>query len=82
MDPLELKKWLDPRTFEPFELQLSTGERFPVRHPEHLVVTRRTSILLVYGSEGDEIASDHVLISNMHIVKLQHLNGARSDRSA
>ncbi|GMU83529.1 MAG: hypothetical protein AMXMBFR47_33990 [Planctomycetota bacterium] len=81
MDPLELKQWLNPSTFEPFEIQLSTGERLPVRHPEHLAVTKRASILLVYGKQDDLIASDHVLISNMHIVKLQHLNGVNSGKS-
>lgn len=75
MDPLELKQRLNPSTFEPFEIQLSTGERLPVRHPEHLAVTKRASIPLVYEKRDDVIASDHLLISNLHIVKLQHLNG-------
>lgn len=73
MDPVEIKKWLNPLSFEPFEIELSTGERIPVRHSEHMVVTRRASILLVFGSHGDSIASDHILVANAHVVKLQHL---------
>jgi hypothetical protein len=78
MDPIELKKWMDPATFEPFELQLSTGEWFPVPHPEHLVVARKTSILLTF--DKDRIVSDYELISNVHIVKRKHLNGSRQER--
>lgn len=81
MDPVALIQRLNLQTCAPFELVLSTGERLPARHPERLVVTRRASILLVYRAEGDSIASDHVLVSNMHIVKVQHLNGARSSRT-
>ena len=80
MEPSEIMKWLNPKAFEPFELQLSTGEWIPVRHSEHLVVTKRASIVLDFGGPEDPIANDHVLISNLHIVKLQHLNGATSRR--
>ncbi len=74
MDPFELKKWVEPNSTQPFDIVLSTGKRLAVRHPELLLVGRRTSILVSFDER--RLLSDYVLFSNVHIAKLQRTNGA------
>lgn len=38
MRPQDILELLRAEPFEPFEMQLSTGECFAVRHPENLLV--------------------------------------------
>lgn len=67
-DVLEL---LRAEPFEPFEIQVSTGERFVVRHPENLLVGRTKCYLPVFE---DGIARRMVHIALLHIVKIERLN--------
>ena len=70
----ELRDRLRAQPFEPFELQVSTGESFPVRHPENLVVGKRTCYLFVMS---DGIAEGMTQLSLLHIVKIRALNGQK-----
>lgn len=70
----ELRDRLRTEPFEPFELQLSTGESFPVRHPENLVVGKRTCYLFAMA---DGIAEEMIQLSLLHIVKVKSLNGQK-----
>jgi hypothetical protein len=76
IEPNEIQAWLDRRPFEPFELQLSTGERYPVKHPENLIVAKRHCYLAVERHPRARIAVRTALIGNVHIVKLEPVNGA------
>ena len=38
MNAETIREWLRRQPFEPFELRLSNGERYEVRHPELLAI--------------------------------------------
>jgi hypothetical protein len=41
-----LKKLLDVRPFEPLEVELSSGQTFTIKHPENVIVTKNTLIVV------------------------------------
>jgi len=67
MHPNDVQKWRKRRPFEPFYMEISTGERFSVRHPETLFVGP-TSCHLVFVS--DEMYEDFVDLALIHIVRI------------
>lgn len=46
-----LKKLLEVRPFEPLEAKLSSGQIFRIKHPENVIVTKNT--LIVVEPEND-----------------------------
>ena len=76
MRPQDILELLQARPFEPFELQISTGERFSVQHPENLLVGRSKCYLPVFE---DGIVERMVHISLIHIVKIELTNGRKPD---
>ena len=48
MSPQDILELLRAEPFEAFEMQLSTGERFAVAHPENLLVGRTNCYLPVF----------------------------------
>ena len=71
MSPQDVLEVLRARPFEPFELQLSTGERFEVHRPENLLVGRTKCYLPVFH---DGIVERMVHMALVHIVKIALLN--------
>jgi hypothetical protein len=45
---------LEKQPFEPFEIHLTNGEKFPVRHPEQVLLAGAR--LIVHYPETDQIA--------------------------
>ncbi len=62
-----IREWLNRHPFEPFELRLSNGEAFQVRHPE--VVAIGTNRIAVVDPETDRFI--HVAL--IHINRIQAL---------
>jgi len=73
VEAIEIQRLLRERPFRPFEVQLSTGEHFPVAHPDMLLVTKRTSYLGIKHLDTDTVADDIAVIANVHVVKLERL---------
>ena len=46
MNAETIREWLNRQPFEPFELRLSNGDVFQVRHPEVLAIGRDRVALL------------------------------------
>jgi hypothetical protein len=76
MRPQDILELLQAQPFEPFEIQLSTGEKFAVHHPENLLVGRTKCYLPIFE---DAIVDRMVHIALMHIVKIEMLNGRRTE---
>ena len=41
-----VREWLNRRPFEPFELRLSNGENYQVRHPELLAIGKNRVVIV------------------------------------
>ncbi|MCH8808143.1 MAG: hypothetical protein IH986_18925 [Planctomycetes bacterium] len=71
MDPSEILKLLRAQPFEAFVIHLVDGRRFEVRHPELMLVTKR-SLFLGWHSNGNEgPADDWVIFSPIAIATLE-----------
>ena len=65
MNPETIREWLNRQPFEPFELRLSHGERFEVRHPELLAMTRNR--IAIADPEADTIT--HVALVHINSIR-------------
>jgi hypothetical protein len=41
-----IREWLNRQPFEPFELRLSNGEKYEIRHPELLAIGKNRIIIV------------------------------------
>lgn len=46
MNAETIREWLTRKPFEPFELRLSNGEHYQVRHPELLAIGKNRIIIV------------------------------------
>jgi hypothetical protein len=70
MNAETIREWLNRRPFEPFELRLSDGEVFQVRHPEVMAIGKNR--LAIVDPETDRIV--HVAL--IHVNSVQALQTA------
>lgn len=54
MNEASMRQFLDIKPFEPFIVVLSSGQRYEVRHPENVVLTK-TKIVIV-DPDDDTVA--------------------------
>jgi hypothetical protein len=76
MDPENLFELIRHRPFEPFRLVVTDGKTYDVRHPETILVTRRTifvSVPLHQNQERPPFDSVHI-ISLLHVTRLEPLD--------
>jgi hypothetical protein len=75
MPPEDLERHLNARPFVPFRIKLTTGETYDVRHPELVMVGRRSVIV---GITHDPIPRYEraVTVALVHIVRLEPLEAA------
>jgi hypothetical protein len=62
-----IREMLRRQPFEPFEVVLSNGERYPVRHPEFAVLVRQT--LVIGYPDSDRIS----ICGLLHIASIERL---------
>ena len=65
-----LREWLNRHPFEPFELRLSNGEAYQVRHPEVLAIGRDR--VAIFDPNSDRVV--HVAL--IHVNSIQALQTA------
>jgi len=65
MNAETIREWLSRQPFEPFELRLSNGEAYQVRHPEVLAIGK-TRIAIV-----DPETDRFVHVAMIHINSIQ-----------
>ncbi len=79
MSTKDMLEWTTASPFVPFEFELTTGERFQVRHPEHLLVGKTACYLATY--DGDVVERMHH-IGLLHIVKVEKMRNGRAKKKA
>ncbi len=67
MNAETIREWLSRRPFEPFELRLSNGESYQVRHPEVVAIGKNR--LAVVEPETDRF----VHIALIHVNSIEAL---------
>ena len=67
----DINELLEDDPFEPFEIELTTGERFVVRHPENMILMRNKCYL--FELDG-RIARSCRHIAMVHIVRMNKVD--------
>ncbi len=83
MNATALRELLRQRPFTPFELILSSGDRFPVMHPEMMLLLKERVLLAVPAPGREELPDRYETISYLHIAAASPLetSGAGDGRS-
>ena len=71
----EVQAVLSKHPFEPFQIQLSNGQTYAVRHPEFAGLTR-SSLFVGVPSEDDAIPDRMVQCDLLHIVAIEPVDGS------
>lgn len=74
MEAEELVSRVRQRPFEPFRLHLTDGRSYEVKHPEQIMVGRRSSHVGL-GGNGDAPFQKIAIVSNIHITRIEPLDG-------
>jgi hypothetical protein len=74
MNAQELLRMIQIRPFVPFEIQLSSGERYVIRSSECLLVGRNTSFIGIPANPEEPIFDDWVRVANLHITSISPLD--------
>lgn len=74
----DLEQWLKAKPFEPFVMQLSTGDAIRVDHPD-AAVPGTNAVLVINKRRGRLVGFLH--ISLFHVVRIDPANGSTNARS-
>lgn len=66
------RELLTRRPFQPFQLVMSSGQTYEVRHPEVALLTR-TSILVGVDESDDGIPAEFKICSLLHVTAVEPL---------
>lgn len=60
------------RPFAPFNVVMSSGEKYRVEHPENMAIAKHAAIILLYDKKRKtDIADDFVFASYLHMSALE-----------
>lgn len=80
MTPEDLLRYLQRQPFQPFCVHLSDGVAYDIRHPEMVLVARRTAEIGLPQDSMLPIADKIVTISLSHITRVEPLDAAKTER--
>jgi hypothetical protein len=59
--------------FEPFRLILTTGESYNIRHPDLIMVGRRSVIIGIASDSAPTVFDRTIKVDNFHVVGIEEL---------
>jgi hypothetical protein len=78
MHPNDLLARVQARPFVPFRLVVSEGATYEVRHPDMIIVARRSVVVGVPSPHNEGIADTTHLIALIHVVRIEPLEPAQA----
>jgi len=70
MAPEELRETLKHQPFEPFRIVLTDGKGYDIRHPDLLLVGKRTAVVGLMGNGHAPFFDRTVKVDLLHISRL------------
>jgi hypothetical protein len=67
MNAAALREILKRQPFTPFELVSSSGDRFPMRHPELVLLLKERVLMALDGDGMNDLPDRYTTISYLHI---------------
>jgi hypothetical protein len=80
MGPNELYAILKRQPFEPFRLHISDGKHYDIRHPEQMILSRRTAHVGI-GVNGQGPFQRIAIVSLVHVNRVEPIDGRRRSRA-
>ena len=81
MAPEELRDTLKHQPFEPFRIVLTDGEDYDVRHPDMLLVGKRSATVGLGGNRDEPYYERTVKVDLLHISRIEPLSVASKRKS-
>jgi hypothetical protein len=78
MQPEDLTRKMQVRPFKPFRLVMTDGTTIDVKHPDSMIVTRRTAILGIGTNPAHKIFDELVEIDVLHVIRLEAVESSAS----
>lgn len=79
MEAEELYKKMRTHPFESFRIYISDGHHYDIKHPDQIMVGKRTSYVGM-SRKGQGPFQDVAIISNVHIARIEPINGKTTTR--
>lgn len=73
MAPEELREVLRQQPFHPFRLLMTDGVGYEVRHPDLLLIGRRSAVVGTTDHEGEPFYERTVRVDLMHVIRVEPL---------
>jgi hypothetical protein len=67
MNVRAIQNLVKKQPFEPFEIVLSSGDRYTVKHPENCMMLKEGVIVSYSNSAKDSLPDDFAILSCLHI---------------
>ena len=81
MNQEELHEAARRQPFEPFRLILTTGATYDIRHPDLIMVGRRSAIVGVTNDPGGAAYDRTIKVELLHVVGIEELPVSPSPRT-
>jgi hypothetical protein len=78
MAPEELRDALRQQPFEPFRLVMTDGDGYEIRHPDLLLVGRRSATVGLTGQPGRTFYERTVKVDLLHVIRIEPLEASPS----
>jgi hypothetical protein len=75
-----LEKLIKKKPFDPFEIVLSSGDRYVVAHPENCMLLKEAVFVAFATSPKEMLPDDFAFLSYLHIAATERVNGKRKAR--
>lgn len=76
MRPEELRDIIREQPFRPFRIFVSDGSAYDVRHPELIMVTRRSINIALPTANGNDVPDAYVRCDPVHITRIEPIRDA------
>lgn len=79
MEAEELYRKIRIQPFESIRIYISDGKHYDIKHPDQIVISKRTSYIGI-SQKREGPFQDVAIISNVHIARIEPINGKSTTR--
>jgi len=69
----DIREKLDHRPFVPFRMVLTDGTTYEIRHPELLLLGKRSAVIGLTSNPADREYDRYITVALLHITRLEPL---------
>jgi hypothetical protein len=77
VNPRAIENLVRKRPFAPFQIVVSSGDRYVVDHPENCVLLKEGVFIAFATSPKERLPDDFAMLSYLHIAAAEAVNGKK-----